>query len=197
LSRFGSVKVSARSRYSMPARAKKSTSLVNAALMTFGEPATIGQEALSIVLLHPARDMRDAGVEDVVERATALLLVGVGVEQQLVDVGLDDLAREARVDGAVAAALAHISSLVGGENTTFSLRQAEGLQVGPEERADGVQVEHPGDADLHPPEILVGALEPTLQHPPGHPQNNDRRWTSTSCLTLPAGGNGAWARRSG
>ena len=45
----GSTNESAGSRYSIPRDAKKSTSLVNAAFMTSGHPATMGQLALSIV----------------------------------------------------------------------------------------------------------------------------------------------------
>ena len=47
--RVGSTKESAGSKYSMPRVAKKSTSLVKAAFITSGAPATIGQLALSIV----------------------------------------------------------------------------------------------------------------------------------------------------
>ncbi len=50
--RFGSAKVSAGSMYSMPRVAKKSTSLVKAALITLGEPATIGQRRCPSVSLN-------------------------------------------------------------------------------------------------------------------------------------------------
>jgi hypothetical protein len=43
-----SAKVTAGSRYSMPRVAKKSTSLVKAAFITSGTPATMGQLVLSI-----------------------------------------------------------------------------------------------------------------------------------------------------
>ena len=46
--RFISLKVRAGSTYSMPRVAKKSTSLVKAAFITSGTPATIGQLVLSI-----------------------------------------------------------------------------------------------------------------------------------------------------
>ncbi len=41
--------MTASSTYSMPRSAKKSTSFVNAAFITFGAPATIGHDVLSCV----------------------------------------------------------------------------------------------------------------------------------------------------
>ncbi|MNI37995.1 hypothetical protein D3C73_921170 [compost metagenome] len=46
--KFGSVNVTAGSRYIIPRTLKKSTSLVKAALITFGDPATTGQLVESI-----------------------------------------------------------------------------------------------------------------------------------------------------
>ena len=54
LSSDGSVKVIAGSRYSIPRCAKKSVSLVKAAFMTSGAPATIGHDAVSMTLFRPA-----------------------------------------------------------------------------------------------------------------------------------------------
>jgi hypothetical protein len=48
LSRFGSLKVIAGSRYSMLRSAKKSFSLVNAAFITLGVPETTGHDAVSM-----------------------------------------------------------------------------------------------------------------------------------------------------
>ena len=48
-SKIGSANDSAGARYSMPRSAKKSTSLVKAAFITSGVPATIGHDVLSCV----------------------------------------------------------------------------------------------------------------------------------------------------
>ena len=45
----------------MPRSAKKSTSLVNAAFMTSGAPATIGHDAVSISLVEARRHVREHG----------------------------------------------------------------------------------------------------------------------------------------
>jgi hypothetical protein len=67
-------------------------------------------------VLAEARHVREDGEEDVLER---LLRSAVLVEQQVVDVRLRDLRREARIDRAVFAALDPHLFVVGSLKTTF------------------------------------------------------------------------------
>ncbi len=106
----GSTKERAGSRYSMLRVAKKSTSFVNAAFTTSGVPATIGHGAPVLRVLHEVLNVREDREEDVVERALPLRLVLV--EEQVVNVRLHHLAREAGVDRAVLAPSTKSSSLV-------------------------------------------------------------------------------------
>ena len=76
--------------------------------------------------LAEARHVREDREEDVVE----LLLVGVVVEEQVVDVRLRHLRREARIDRAVLAALdPHLLGGLVAEDDVL-LRDAERLEVG-------------------------------------------------------------------
>ena len=85
----------------MPRVAKKSTSFVNAAFMTSGAPATIGQLALSIVSTTKLCTCVRIGKKMYLSG----FFSGVVVKEQVVDVRLRDLARVARVDRSVLAAL--------------------------------------------------------------------------------------------
>ena len=78
----------------MPRVAKKSTSFVKAAFMTSGAPATMGQLALSIVSTTQLGTCVRMGKK----RYLSGFFSRVLVEEQVVDVRLRDLAREARVD---------------------------------------------------------------------------------------------------
>ena len=115
----------------MPRVAKKSTSFVNAAFMTSGAPATMGQLALSIVSVTKLGTCVRMGKKMYL---SGFLSRRVRVEEQVVDVRLRDLARVAGVDRAVLAALdPHLLGGLVAEDDVL-LRDAERLEVRPEER---------------------------------------------------------------
>ena len=128
----------------MPRCAKKSTSLVKAAFITLGAPATIGHDALSIAFFTKLGTCVRIGKKMYVER----LLVRVVVEEQVVDVRLRRPCdgKQGSIEPYLPPST-HISSVVSSLEDDVLLLDAERLEVGAEERRRRVDVEHPRDAD--------------------------------------------------
>ncbi len=172
----------------MPARAKKSISFVNAALITFGAPGDDRAARRVHHAGHERRHVRDAREEDVVE-----LLLRALLEDQVVDVRLRDLRRIARVDRAVARSLGpHLLRGVVAEHDV-GVADAERLEVGPPDRRRRVDVQHARDADA---DLLSAARRPRRSSagPAGGSAFSATSpssvfCTSTSSISVPSVGN--------
>ncbi len=93
---------------------------------------------------HERRHVRDAWEEDVVELPLDVLL-----EDQIVDVGLCDLGRIARVDRPVARTLSPHLFRRGVAEDDVRVGETQRLEVCAPDRRGGIQVEHTRDADAN------------------------------------------------